>query len=112
MVKREARADMTAQKNLMISSLYANSLFDESEENVKARTERIKSIEKHFNRAITLVYDPHAFDHETAEIDWDNPFWQAARRSIERNKALVAGEPTATVERMVDEEAAGNIDQL
>lgn len=90
MVKREARAAIETQKMHMIAALYANNVFDESEEGLKARKERIDTLEESFDKAITLVYDPHAYDHEKGDIDWDNPFWAAAKRAEDRRKALFA----------------------
>lgn len=90
MVKREARAAIETQKMQMVAALYANSAFDESEEGLKARSERIDALEEAFDKAITLIYDPDAYEHEKGDIDWDNPFWAAARRAQDRREALLA----------------------
>jgi hypothetical protein len=90
MVKREARTAIETQKMHMVAALYANSAFDESEEGLKARGERIDTLEEAFDKAITLIYNPHAYDDEKAqEIDWDNPFWAAAKRAQQRRQALL-----------------------
>jgi len=86
MIQRQARASLEAQRDQLIAALYANSNFS-GDEGVEARAENIKSLEKHFNKAITLVYYPKAFKDK--EIDWENPFWQAAKRSQERMKQLM-----------------------
>lgn len=86
MIQREARASLESQRDQLIAALYANSNFS-GEEGAEARAETIKTLEKHFNKAITLVYYPDAFKGQ--EIDWDNPFWQAAKRSQQRMKQLM-----------------------
>jgi hypothetical protein len=103
MVKREARQAIETQKMHMIASLYANSAFDESEEGLKARKERIDALEESYDKAITLVYDPTAYDHEKGDIDWDNPFWKAAQRAKQQREALVANvHGDATVQEAVE----------
>lgn len=89
MVKREARTAIETQKMHMVAALYANSAFDESNEGLKARSERIDTLEEAFDKAITLIYNPHAYDKETPEIDWDNPFWAAAKRAQQRRESLL-----------------------
>lgn len=91
MLKRQAVQSIEAQKHQMIASLYANSAFDESEEGLKARTQRIEGFEEHFNKAVELVYHPEL--HKTEEIDWTNPFWAAAKRAYDRQLEQVRGEP-------------------
>jgi hypothetical protein len=122
MVKRQARESIEKQKAQMIAALYANSAFDESKEGQKARAERIKSIEKHFNRAIELIYDPHSSDPDENEIDWNNPFWMAARRAKQRRDEIVAAQKgTANVQDVIEmdkdqlkarAESRSSIDQL
>lgn len=90
MVKREAVKSIENQKHQMIASLHANSVFDESEKGLEERKKRIENIEKHFNTAIELVYDPSL--HQEQEIDWNNPFWAAARRSLDRRMERIRGE--------------------
>jgi hypothetical protein len=96
MVKRQAVASIESQKYQMIAALYANSAFDESEEGIKARAERIKGLEEHFTKAIELVYHPELHRDETPEIDWDNPFWAAAKRAQQRRMERFAGENDGT----------------
>lgn len=99
MVKREAVKSIEAQKLQMISALYGNSAFDESEEGIKARDDRIKGIEEHFNKAVEIVYDP-SLHSKPEDIDWANPFWAAAKRAEEQRLAKFRGDdvgPDATV---------------
>jgi hypothetical protein len=86
MIQREARQQMEAQRDQLIAALYANSNFS-GEEGGNARAESIKGLEEHFAKAITMVYYPNAFKQK--EIDWDNPFWQAAKRSQNRLKKMM-----------------------
>ena len=81
MVKREAKDAIETQKMHMVAALYANSAFDESTEGLKARTERIETLEEAFDKAITLIYNPDAYEAEKPDVDWENPFWAAAKRA-------------------------------
>lgn len=101
MVKREAVKSIETQKLQMVSALYANSAFDESKQGIEERNKRIADMERHFNKAIELVYNPEL--HGEDEIDWNNPFWQAARRAQQRRLERVRGEQ-ATVQQVVDQE--------
>lgn len=103
MVKREAVKSIEAQKHQMIAALYGNSAFDESKEGMKSRDERIKGIEKHFNKAIEIVYNPESA--KDPELDWDNPFWAAAKRSKERRIEQFEGaepDPEAPVQQHIE----------
>ena len=103
MVKREARTAIETQKMHMVAALYANSAFDESEEGLRARSERIDTLEEAFDKAITLIYNPDAYEAEKPDIDWDNPFWASAKRAQQRRESLlgqVAGNDT--VQKAVD----------
>jgi len=94
MVKREAVKSIETQKLQMVASLHANSAFDESDAGLKERQKRIEDIERHFNKAIELVYNPEL--HKEAEIDWDNPFWAAAKRAQQRRMERFRGEARST----------------
>lgn len=122
MLKREARASIESQKHQMIAALYANSAFDESKDGTKARAEQIKQIEKHFNRAIELVYNPDLPSSDEKEIDWENPFWAAAKRAQQKRQEIVSASlGNSTVQQVLDmdeeqirarEESRRQIDQL
>lgn len=89
MVKRQARESIDAQKHQMIAALYANSAFDEDKKGPEERKKRIESFERHFDSAIEAIYHPER--QASNEIDWDNPFWAAAKRARERQKAMIEG---------------------
>jgi hypothetical protein len=65
----------------MVASLYANPNWDDEKNN---RSGRIKELNKHYNQTIERIYHPERF--REIEIDWNNPFWQAHRRSIEKTR--------------------------
>jgi hypothetical protein len=100
MLKRQAVNSIEAQKHQMIAALYANTNWDDEKND---RNQRIKELEEHFKRAIELVYDPSLAEGE--EIDWDNPFWAAAKRAYDKKLARIRGEsPNAQVADVVDAE--------
>lgn len=86
MIQREAAVELRNQRDMIIAALYANSNFS-GEEGGEARADSIKSLDRHFNKAITSVYYPNAYKEK--DIDWSNPFWQAAKRSQERMAKLM-----------------------
>lgn len=88
---------------MIIAAFYANSNYS-GEEGGQHRADSIKSIDRHFNDAITVIYYPNAFKKK--DIDWEDPFWAAAKRSRERLTEFVgAMEGTSPTETM--EEATG-----
>lgn len=81
MRQRKAVESIENQKHLIIASLYANTNLDSEDNN---RSEVIKQVEGHFNKAIRIVYDPDYAKKQEAQIDWNNPFWQAAKRGYQK----------------------------
>jgi hypothetical protein len=69
------------QRHAMITALYANPNWDG--ENAQKRVDQIAELNKHFNRAIELVYYPEA---QEPDVDWKNPFYAAAKRGLERTR--------------------------
>lgn len=103
MIKRQAVEAIEAQKHQMISALYANSAYSKYKEGPKDRAEQIKELEKHFSKAVELVYNPNA--HKGEEIDWKNPFWSAHKRAYQKTLDRISGE-NKTVQQVLqfDEE--------
>jgi len=67
----------------MIAAAYSNPNWD-SKENQEKRKEYLKDLNRHFNNAISRVYEPKG--KPEPEIDWNNPFYAAHKREIERTK--------------------------
>jgi hypothetical protein len=85
MVQRKAIQSIEQQRNSIIAALYANSNWDQKEVD---RSGHIKKLTEQFNEAMELVYSTpedvrRSREHE---IDWSNPFWQAAKRAQDRLK--------------------------
>jgi hypothetical protein len=103
-VKRQTRESIEAQKHQMIAALYANSAFDENgKDGGEARIKRIKSFEEHFNRAIEFVYNPERHARKESDIDWNNPFWAAAKRAQQRRIELARNHGVITDDTTVAE---------
>lgn len=81
MVQRQAVQSIEAQRMQIIAALYSNPNWDDER---AERSERISELNDHFNEAIELVYYPDA--RKEPEIDWNNPFYAAAKRGIERTR--------------------------
>lgn len=65
----------------MVAALYSNPNWDDEKND---RTARIKDLNKHYNETIERIYHPERF--KEVEIDWNNPFWQAHQRSIQKTR--------------------------
>ena len=65
----------------MVAALYSNPNWDDEKND---RQSRIKELNKHYNEAIERIYHPERF--KEIEIDWNNPFWQAHVRSMQRTR--------------------------
>jgi hypothetical protein len=81
-IRREAVASIESQRRDMIAAAYTNPNWD-GKDNAEKRKEYIKDLNRHFNTAIARIYDPRP---QEPEIDWDNPFYAAHKREIERTK--------------------------
>jgi hypothetical protein len=81
-VRREAVQSIELQRTNMIAALFSNPNWD-GEENTSKRQEYITELNKRFNEAIEAIY--HGPKKEP-DIDWDNPFYAAAKRGLERTR--------------------------
>ena len=82
---REAKESIEQQRRDMIAACYANPNWD-GKDNADKRTQYLKDINAHFNKAISSLYgSPRTRE---VDVDWDNPFFAAHKREIERTKAL------------------------
>jgi hypothetical protein len=96
----------------MIAAAYTNPNWD-GKENAEKRKEYISDINRHFNAAITRIYYPQGTPEERQEIDWDNPFYAAHRREIERTKGLFTqAQGDRPIGEILAERNGHGIDQL
>lgn len=88
------------QRMQMVSALFSNPNWDG--ENADKRTQYIQDLNGHFNKAIELLYYPEGAE---PDIDWNNPFYSAARRGLEktRQKLGVSGKSMGEVIEMTTE---------
>lgn len=63
----------------MVAALFSNPNWDDEKND---RGKRLEELEENFKKAVELVYAPEK-QKQVEEIDWDNPFWSAARRAYE-----------------------------
>lgn len=80
-VQREACEQIERQRQDMITALFANPNWDG--ENSQLRADHITDLNRHFNEAIEFVYFPQG--HE-GDIDWNNPFYAAAKRGLQKTR--------------------------
>jgi hypothetical protein len=76
------------QRRDMIAACYSNPNWD-GKDNSSKREEYLKKLNEHFNQAITAVYAPPDKKRDEQDVDWDNPFFAAHKREIEKTKAAM-----------------------
>lgn len=81
MIQRQAVESIEEQRNAMTAALFANPNWDDSKND---REGRLKELNENYDQAITAIYFPDKKDGD--EIDWDNPFYAAAKRGLERTR--------------------------
>jgi hypothetical protein len=70
----------------MIAACYSNPNWD-GKDNADKRKQYLEDLNEHFNKAITAIYYPDG--PREADVDWDNPFFAAHKREIERTRTLL-----------------------
>lgn len=92
MVVRQTIEEIVQRKNLIIAAVHANPNWD-GEDNAAQREEYLTSIEKNFNRVVIYIRDPAKLkrDKEEQEKAMQTPFWDAARRGMERQQLRLRG---------------------
>ena len=80
LIQQDAVANIERQRSDMICALFANPTWDDEKND---RQERIRELNIQFNTAVELVYNPRANE---PDIDWDNPFYAAAKRGLEKTR--------------------------
>lgn len=97
----------------MIAACYSNPNWD-GKDNADKRKQYLDDINRHFNQAITAIYYPDG--PREAAVDWDNPFFAAHKREIERTKVMFAEamgqQDGKTAGDLLEEEQAREVDQL
>lgn len=102
MVLRQARDSIEEQRLAIVAALYSNPNWDDEQ---NERPARLKELNDHFNRAIEALYNPDLAKEDEHEIDWDNPFWAATKRGLEKTMALLPQQQEASnVRQLFDEE--------
>jgi hypothetical protein len=92
MVLRQAVEEMQQRRNLIVAAVHANSNWDGSE-NMEARTEYLKGIEKSFAQAVEHLHHPERRKAQEKRLEklMDTPFWDAARRGMQRQMDAIHG---------------------
>lgn len=104
MVIRQTVEELVQRKNLIIAAVHSNPNWD-GEDNAAARESHLKSIEDGFNKTIKYLYDPEQLrkEKEAQDAAMQTPFWDAARRGMERQHARIRGVEDATSDMSVDD---------
>lgn len=72
----------------MINALFSNPTWDDEKNN---REERIKTLNQNFDEAIEMVRNPKR--KREKEINWDDPWWAAAKRGMEKTRIAYGLDP-------------------
>ena len=82
----------------MINALFSNPNWDDEKNDREAR---IKDLNDNFDNAIDLVRNPKR--KEEKEINWDDPWWAAAKRGMERTRIAYGLDPEGrTAQELVE----------
>ena len=95
------------RKDGMIAALWANSNYDDDK---GTRRNAIEEIEGNFEEAVRTIMTGRP-EEEEAEIDKDNPFFQAAERGLAKLEAPRNDEGASTVKDVVGDDYTKYIDQ-
>ncbi len=103
---REQVDRLDRQRDLIVASLHANSVFDEHKE--ADRQQAVRGVEQSFAQAVDYLYAVSSGEGvQEAEIDEDSAFWSAAKRGAEKlEMPRSEGDPDATAEEAVEGERA------
>lgn len=82
-IQREAAESIEVQRTTMIAALFSNPTWDDEKND---RTTRIQELNRQFNEAIELVYNPRP----KHDVDWNNPFYAAAKRGLQKTREKYA----------------------
>jgi hypothetical protein len=82
-IQREAVESIERQRSTMIAALFSNPTWDDEKND---RTTRIQELNRQFNDAIELVYNPRP----KHDVDWQNPFYAAAKRGLQKTREKYA----------------------
>lgn len=103
------------QRRDMVAASYSNPNWD-GKDNASKREEYLRELNRHFNDAITAIYYPKEREQE---VDWNNPFFAAHRREMERTKERFSeilghdiGDKTAGEVLEAEQNGAGRHDDI
>jgi DNA polymerase III delta prime subunit len=83
-VRREGIQAIELQRSNMIAAVFTNPTWDDPKNDRQAYLEELHN---NFNRAIEIL---SYGDKREPEIDWDNPFYAAARRNLEKTRQKIS----------------------
>lgn len=95
-IQRKAVESIEFQRVQLIASTFSNPNWDSEKSD---RAERLRELNEHFNKAVELVYYPEGNE---PEIDWDNPFYAAAKRGLEKTRAKYAVTGQMPIDNVVE----------
>lgn len=104
MVRRQAVDELVTRKNLIIAAVHSNPNWDEPD-NDKAGY--LEGLEASFTKTIEYIYHPELVekDKKQKEIDYNDPFWSASKRNLDRLTEHYGREDDkSTVTEVVDQE--------
>lgn len=86
--KRKVADELSQRRSLEMAALWGNSNYD-SEKDPDLRAKFMESVDERYSDALQRLYsaDPFASQHDDEDDpDYDDPFWQAMKRGIEKRK--------------------------
>lgn len=82
--KRKIAEELSQRRALEIAALWGNSNYDNSE-HPEIRQNLMQQVDEQYSSALQALYEG-TIDNGEEEIDWDDPFFAASKRGIEKRK--------------------------
>lgn len=100
MLKRELVTDLDKRKTALVGALWANSNWDGEEAD---RDSAIQKLEESYEKSVGIIYGYVVADELSEdEVDWDDPFFAAAKRGMEKTGLMSSDSSDGTVGELLD----------
>lgn len=83
--KRKVAEELSQRRALEMSALWGNSNYD-SKEQPEIRQKLMEMVDEQYSTALRSLYEGNLETKQEEDIDWDDPFFAASKRGIEKRK--------------------------
>lgn len=83
-MKRKVADDLNQRRIVEVAAMWGNANMDMVEDDPNIRSNMQRELEINYNTAIAALYGEKIEANKEDEIDYNNPFWAAMKRGIEK----------------------------